>query len=74
MIKYADEGNKHNYKFLNLKRRKPGVGGCLANIQYIRGKIYIINSYIGIPIRPVLTTESRYRRSLERHNLGVWRA
>lgn len=27
MIKYADDGNKHNYKFLNLKRRKPGVGG-----------------------------------------------
>ena len=71
MIKYADEGNKHNQKFLNLKRRKcgGGGGGCLANIQYICGKIYIINSYIVIHSKPALTIES-WDRLLQHHKLG----
>lgn len=32
----------------------------MANIQYIRGKMCIINSYIAIPIKQVLTIESCY--------------
>lgn len=46
----------------------------MANIHYICGKIYIINSYTAIPIKNVLTIESCYGRSLEHHKLEVWKA
>lgn len=46
----------------------------MANIHYIRGKIYIINSYTAIPIKHVLTVESRYGRSVEHHSLEAGKA
>lgn len=34
------------------------------NSQYIHGKIYIINSYIAIPIKQVMTIESCYSTTI----------
>ena len=58
------------FQLLNLTLIFPSTWP-LANIQYICGKIYIINSYIVIHSKPALATES-WDRSLQ-HGIDQFR-
>lgn len=65
MIKYADDENKHNWKILNLKRKRRRGHVKLGKHLVYLWKIYIYYKLIYCDsYKQVWTTESRGGRSL----------